>query len=65
MLLDLLKKKLLKLSAKNKELSEKVGITQTVGDVGGKVEDIPMLADKAMEDPCKPEIQEKLQKKTS
>ena len=39
---------------KIKDLSEKVGITQTVGDVGGKAEDIPMLADKAMEDPCKP-----------
>ena len=39
---------------KIKDLSEKVGITQTVGDVGGKHEDIPMLADKAMEDPCKP-----------
>ena len=35
-------------------MSEKVGITQTVSDVGGKREDIPMLADKAMEDPCKP-----------
>ena len=39
---------------KIKELSEKVGITQTVKDVGGKEEDIEMLADKAMEDPCKP-----------
>lgn len=39
---------------KIKDLSEKVGITQTVKDVGGKVEDIPMLADKAMKDPCKP-----------
>ena len=39
---------------KIKDLSEKVGITQTVRDVGGKEEDIPMLADKAMEDPCKP-----------
>ena len=39
---------------KIKELSEKVGITQTVKDVGGKTEDIEMLADKAMEDPCKP-----------
>ena len=39
---------------KIKDLSEKVGITQTVGEVGGKAEDIPMLADKAMEDPCKP-----------
>ena len=37
-----------------KEISEKVGITQTVKDVGGKEEDIEMLADKAMEDPCKP-----------
>ena len=35
-------------------MSERVGITQTVGEVGGKQEDIPMLADKAMEDPCKP-----------
>lgn len=39
---------------KIKDLSERVGITQTVGEVGGKIEDIPMLADKAMEDPCKP-----------
>lgn len=39
---------------KIKDLSEKVGITQTVGEVGGRQEDIPMLADKAMEDPCKP-----------
>ena len=39
---------------KIRELSEKVGITQTIKDVGGRVEDIPMLADKAMEDPCKP-----------
>ena len=39
---------------KIKELSEKVGITQTVKDVGGKEEDIEMLSEKAMEDPCKP-----------
>lgn len=39
---------------KIKELSEKVGITQTVKDTGCKIEDLPMLADKAMEDPCKP-----------
>ena len=39
---------------KIKDLSEKVGITQTVKDTGCKVEDLPMLADKAMEDPCKP-----------
>ena len=36
------------------ELSKEVGITQRVGDVGAKYEDIEMLADKAMEDPCKP-----------
>ena len=39
---------------KIKELSVKVGITQTVKDVGGKEEDLEMLAEKAMEDPCKP-----------
>lgn len=37
-----------------KELSEKVGITQTVKDVGGKEEDLDMLAEKAMNDACKP-----------
>lgn len=36
------------------ELSKEVGITQTVGQVGAKEEDIPMLAEKAMQDPCKP-----------
>jgi len=36
------------------ELSKSVGITQTVKDVGAKEEDFDMLADKAMEDPCKP-----------
>lgn len=36
------------------ELSKEVGITQTVGQVGAKEEDIEMLAEKAMEDPCKP-----------
>ena len=36
------------------ELSKSVGVTQTVSDVGGKEEDLEMLADKAMEDPCKP-----------
>ena len=39
---------------KIQDLSETVGITQTVSEVGGKIEDLPMLADKAMEDPCKP-----------
>ena len=36
------------------ELSKSVGISQTVKDVGGKEEDIEILADKAMQDPCKP-----------
>jgi len=36
------------------ELSKAVGITQTVTDVGAKEEDFEMLADKAMQDPCKP-----------
>ena len=36
------------------ELSKSVGITQRLKDVGCKEEDIPMLADKAMVDPCKP-----------
>ena len=36
------------------ELSKEVGITQRVGEVGAKYEDIEMLAEKAMEDPCKP-----------
>ena len=36
------------------ELSKAVGVTMTVKDVGCKEEDLEMLADKAMEDPCKP-----------
>ena len=36
------------------ELSKEVGITQRIGEVGAKYEDIEMLAEKAMEDPCKP-----------
>lgn len=36
------------------ELSKKVGITQTIKDYGAKEEDFEMLAEKAMEDPCKP-----------
>ena len=36
------------------ELSKAVGITQKVTDVGAKEEDFEMLADKAMQDPCKP-----------
>jgi len=36
------------------ELSKSVGVTQRVSDVGCKEEDLEMLADKAMGDPCKP-----------
>ncbi len=36
------------------ELSKAVGITQTAKDYGLKEEDFDMLADKAMQDPCKP-----------
>ena len=36
------------------ELSKAVGITQTVKDTGCKEEDLEILAEKAMEDPCKP-----------
>ena len=36
------------------ELSKAVGINQTIKDYGAKEEDFEMLADKAMEDPCKP-----------
>ena len=39
---------------KIQELSKSVGVTQTVKDTGCKEEDIEMLAEKAMEDPCKP-----------
>lgn len=38
--------------AEIRELSAKVGITQSVSDVGGKEEDIQMLAEKAIADPC-------------
>ena len=36
------------------ELSKSVGITQTITEVGAKEEDFDILADKAMQDPCKP-----------
>ncbi len=36
------------------ELSKAVGITTTVKDTGCKEEDLEMLAEKAMEDPCRP-----------
>lgn len=39
---------------KIRQLGQSVGVTQTIKDVGGKQEDIPMLSDKAMLDPCKP-----------
>ena len=38
----------------SKELSASVGVTQTIGEYGCKKEDIEMLANKAMEDPCMP-----------
>ena len=36
------------------ELSKSVGVTQKITDYGVKEEDLEMLAEKAMEDPCKP-----------
>ncbi len=36
------------------ELSKAVGVTMTVAETGCKEEDLSMLADKAMEDPCRP-----------
>ena len=36
------------------QLSKSVGVTQKVSDVGCKEEDLEMLAQKAMEDPCMP-----------
>ncbi len=39
---------------KIKTLSTKLGITQTVKDTGCKLEDLDMLAEKAMKDPCMP-----------
>ena len=36
------------------ELSKTVGITTTIKDYGAKEEDFEMLAEKAMNDPCKP-----------
>lgn len=37
-----------------RDLAEDVGITQTISDYGAKLEDVEMLAGKAMEDPCRP-----------
>ncbi len=39
---------------KIQELSKECGVTITVKDTGCKEEDLEMLANKAMEDPCKP-----------
>lgn len=39
---------------KIEELSKSIGINQTIKDVGCREEDLEMLADKAMEDPCRP-----------
>ena len=39
---------------KIQELSKECGVTITVKDTGCKEEDLEMLAEKAMEDPCKP-----------
>lgn len=36
------------------ELSKSVGVTQRVRDTGCREEDLDMLAEKAMQDPCKP-----------
>ena len=36
------------------ELSKSVGVTQKITDYGAKAEDFEMLAEKAMQDPCKP-----------
>lgn len=36
------------------ELSKACGVTMKVADTGCKEEDLSMLADKAMEDPCRP-----------
>ncbi len=39
---------------KIQELSKECGVTMTVKDTGCKEEDLEMLANKALEDPCKP-----------
>ena len=39
---------------KIEELSKSIGINQTIKDVGCREDDLDMLADKAMEDPCRP-----------
>ena len=36
------------------ELSKSVGVTQKITDYGAKAEDFEMLAEKTMQDPCKP-----------
>ena len=41
-----------KMVSEIRELSSKVRITQSISDVGGKEEDVQMLAEKAIVDPC-------------
>ena len=45
------------------ELSKSVGVTQKITDYGAKAEDFEMLAEKAMQDPCKPGNPRKVSKK--
>ena len=47
-----------------KDLSEEVGITTKITDYGAKEEDFEMLADKAMNDPCKPGNPREVDKET-
>ena len=46
------------------ELSKAVGITTTIKDYGAKEEDFEMLAEKAMNDPCKPGNPREVSKRT-
>ena len=41
-----------KVASAVRELAIRLNIPQHIRDVGGKEEDIPMLAKKALEDPC-------------
>ncbi len=49
---------------KIKDLSEEVGITTKITDYGAKEEDFEMLAEKAMNDPCKPGNPREVDKET-
>ena len=48
------KQKIDKFVSMIEELSASVKVTQTIKDYGCKMEDIDMLSNKAMEDPCMP-----------